>query len=357
MPAQCTLPAGKLEHRTMENTPLAPGTASRRSLTRRTLLAALAAPGLAAPAIARAADAIVLRFSTAAPPADFLARGLESFKAAVAAADVGLRIETYPASTLFRQGTEVPALQRGTLEMSTMTTFEVAQQMPQFGFFNRGFLFRDYDHLSHVFNGPIGAEYAAAVAGGMGIRILATHYLGTRQVNLRKRRSVSGPADLAGVKLRMTAGPEWQLLGRALGANPVPLGMPEVYLALKTGTVDGQENPLAIMNAAKLYEVTEQVVLTAHMRQPVFFNIAGPVWDKLSPEQQRVLATAARSTTAAIDRQRLDNEEAITVALRGRGLAVDPVDPAPFRANADQVYAEASKAWDRDWLARVNATA
>ena len=81
--------------------------------------------------------------------------------------------------------------------------------------------------------------------------------------------------------MRMAAGPEWLLLGRALGVTAVPLGMPEVYLALKTGTMDGQENPLSILNAAKFYEVTEQVVLTAHMVQPVFFALAQPVWDKL----------------------------------------------------------------------------
>ena len=326
-------------------------------ITRRSLLAASAA--LAAPAIARAAEPIVLRFSTAAPPADFLAGGLESFKAAVEKADIGVRVDTYPASTLFRQGTEVQALQRGNLEMSTMTTFEVAQQLPDYGFFNRAYLFRDYDHLSHVFNGRLGEDYAAIVADRMGIQILATHYLGTRQVNLRRRRGVAAPPDLAGVKMRMPAGPEWLLLGRTLGVNPVPLGMPEVYLALKTGTVDGQENPLAILNAAKLFEVTEQVVLTAHMRQPVFFNIARPVWDKLSPAQQAALRAAARATTADIDQKRLADEAAIATALNGRGLAVDTIDLAPFRAAADHVYADAdlAKPWDKDWLKRVETTA
>src|ERR1700684_3161041 len=111
----------------------------------------------------------------------------------------------------------------------------------------------------------------------MGIVILATHYLGARQVNLRQKRDVKGPPDLAGIKMRMPSGPEWLLLGRTLGVTPVPLGMPEVYLALKTGTVDGQENPLSIFSAAKLYEVSEEVVLTAHMVQPVYFAMAKPV--------------------------------------------------------------------------------
>jgi len=296
---------------------------------------------------ARAAD-VTVRFSTAAPPADFLAKALEAFKTEVEAANVGVKVETHPASTLFRQGTEVPALQRGNLEMSTMTTFEVAQQMAEYGLFNRAYLFRDYDHLRTVFDGAIGQGYRRAVADKMGIEILSVAYLGTRQVNLRQKRSVKAPSDLAGVKMRMPAGPEWLLLGRAIGVSPVPLGMPEVYLALKTGSIDGQENPLSILNAAKFYEVSEQVVLTAHMVQPVFFDIAKPFWDKLSAEQKAVLERAARNAAKQNDTARLADEKAIVEALRGRGLAVEAIDLAPFRAMADKVYgeADATKAWN-----------
>jgi tripartite ATP-independent transporter DctP family solute receptor len=296
---------------------------------------------------AQAAD-VTVRFSTAAPPADFLAKALEAFKAEVEAANVGVKVETHPASTLFRQGTEVPALQRGNLEMSTMTTFEVAQQMAEYGLFNRAYLFRDYDHLRAVFDGPIGQGYRRAVADKMGIEILSVAYLGTRQVNLRQKHNVKAPGDLAGVKMRMPAGPEWLLLGKAIGVSPVPLGMPEVYLALKTGSIDGQENPLSILNAAKFYEVSEQVVLTSHMVQPVFFNIAKPFWDKLTAEQKAVLERAARNAAKQNDSGRLNDEKAIVESLRGRGLAVEAIDLAPFRAMADKVYgeADATKAWN-----------
>jgi tripartite ATP-independent transporter DctP family solute receptor len=303
---------------------------------------------------ARGAD-LTLRFSSAAPPSDFLAKSIELFKAEVEKANVGLKVESYPASTLFKQGTEVPALQRGNLEMSTMTTFEVAQQIPEFGFFNRGYLFRDYDHMRRVVDGPIGADYRTAVADKMGIVIVAATYLGTRQVNLRQKRTVKGPADLAGVKLRMAAGPEWLLLGKSLGVSPVPMGMPEVYLALKTGAIDGQENPLSILNAAKFYEVTEQVALTAHMIQPVFYSMAKPVWDKLSPDQQKAVAAAATLAVKANDDGRLADEKTVAEALKGRGLAVDAIDLAPFRALADKVYGESdmTKAWDAAKLKQV----
>lgn len=297
---------------------------------------------------------VQIRVSTAAPPTDFLAKALDAFKADVDAASGGIAMSVHTASTLFKQGTEVQALQRGNLEMSTMTTFEVAQQMPELGFFNRGYLFKDHAHLRRVFDGPLGEEYRKAVAEKMGIEILATHYLGTRQVSLRTKRAVKGPADLAGVKLRMPAGPEWLLLGRTLGVSPLPLGMPELYLALKTGTVDGQENPLSIFNAAKLYEVSEQVVLTSHMLQPVFFAIAKPAWAKLSAAQQTLLQNAARKAAKAGDDGRLADEASIIDAIKQRGLSVDTIDLAPFRAAADKAYVgDAVKAWDMAWLKRV----
>jgi tripartite ATP-independent transporter DctP family solute receptor len=306
---------------------------------------------------AHAAD-VTVRFSTAAPPSDFLAKSLDVFKSEVEKANVGVRVETYPTSTLFKQGTEVPALQRGNLEMSTMTTFEVAQQLPEYGFFNRAYQFRDYDQLRHVFDGPIGADYRRVVGEKMGIEILAAAYLGTRQVNLRQKRHVKGPGDLVGIKMRMPAGPEWLLLGRTLGVSPVPLGMPEVYLALKTSSIDGQENPLSILNAAKLYEVTEQVVLTAHLLQPVFFNVAKPFWDKLSPEQKSAVQAAAKTAAKFNDDGRLADEKGVADALKARGLSVDTIDLAPFRALADKVYGESdmAKAWNPVLMKQVTET-
>jgi len=311
-------------------------------INRRHLTAGLATSLLATGARAQAPT--VLRVSTAAPPGDFLSKSLEGFKATVDGAGAGVKVEVYPASTLFRQGAEVQALQRGNLEMSTMTTFEVAQQLPEHGYFNRAYLFRDHTHMRHVFDGPIGAEYRAIVAAKMGIEILATAYLGTRHVALAKRRAVKAPADLAGLKLRMPAGPEWLLLGKTLGVSPVPMGMPDVYLGLKTGTIDGQENPLSIFNFAKLYEVSEQVILTTHMLQPVFTSVAKPAWDKLTSSQQKIVRDAAVTAAKMNDDARLADEA--TVA-------------APFRAAADAAYGpgEVTAAWDKAWLKRVLETA
>jgi tripartite ATP-independent transporter DctP family solute receptor len=308
-------------------------------------------------ATAGAQQKTVLRFSTAAPPPDFLTRSIQQFKSELEAAAPEFDVQVHPGSSLFRQGTEVPAMQRGNLEMSTMTTFEVAQQIPELGFMNRAYLFRDYDHAYKTFTGPIGKRYIDTVAAKMGVLILAPTYLGTRQVTLRTARDVKRPGDLAGVKLRMPGGPDWLLLGQSIGVTPTPMNMPEVYLALQTGTIDGQENPPTIANAAKFFEVSKQLVVTSHLVQPVFYAIAKPYFDKLTPDQRQKLTAAAVKAARWNDEQRLNDEKTIIDGLAARGVTVTRPDLAAFRANAEKVYggADAAKAWDRKMLEEVMA--
>ena len=303
------------------------------------------------------AQKTVLRFSTAAPPPDFLSRSMQQFKAELEKAAPEFDVQLHYASSLFRQGTEVPAMQRGNLEMSTMTTFEVAQQVPELGFFNRAYLFRDYAHAYKTLTGPVGKRYADLVAQKMDVGILAPTYLGTRQVALRTVRDVKAPADLAGVKLRMPGGPDWLLLAQSIGATPTPMGMPEVYVALQTGTIDGQENPPTIFNAAKFSEVSKQMVLTSHLVQPIFYAIAKPWFDKLTPDQQKKLRDAAVLAAKWNDDNRLNDEKTVIDGLAAKGLTVSRPDLAPFRANADKVYAgaEAAKAWDRKLMEEAMA--
>ena len=133
--------------------------------------------------------------------------------------------------------------------------------------------------------------------------MLTVAYLGTRQVNLRDSREVKTPADLAGVKLRMPGSKEWLFLGQALGANPTPLAFNEVYLALKTGTIDGQDNPLPTVRAAKFYEVTKQLVLSSHLVDGVFLAIASKAWTAMTPDLQKKVRDAALAGAAVQQRE------------------------------------------------------
>lgn len=286
-------------------------------------------------------QALTIRISHAAAETDWLHKSMLMFKDKVEKALPGqIAVQVHGASSLFRQGTEVPAIQRGNLEMNTMTTFEVEQQMPEYGVLSSGYLFRDYDHLAKVMRGPIGKEYYDAVAAKMGIQIIEVSYLGTRQLNLREVRDVKTPADLAGVKLRMPGGPGWLALGKGLGVSPTPMAMGEVYLALKTGAIDGQENPLSLTKNNNLQEVTKQITLTSHLVQPVFYAIAKPFWDKLSPAQQEAMRKAARESAQFNDESRSAEEKQLVDFFTKAGLKVTTPDVASFRASVDKQYQE-----------------
>jgi TRAP-type transport system periplasmic protein len=313
---------------------------NRRALIAQTLL--VAGLGLSGSAWSQA---MTMRISHAAAETDWLHKSMLMFKEKVEAALPGqVAVQVHGASSLFRQGTEVPALQRGNLEMSTMTTFEVEQQMPEYGIMSAGYIFRDYDHLAKVMRGPIGKEYYDAVAAKMGIQIIEVSYLGTRQLNLRVARDVKTPADLAGVKLRMPGGPGWLALGKGLGVSPTPMAMSEVYLALKTGAIDGQDNPLSLTKNNNLQEVTQQITLTSHLVQPVFYAIAKPFWDKLSPAQQEALRKAARESSKFNDDNRVAEEKQLGDFFVKAGLKVTTPDVASFRASVDKQYQESGLA-------------
>ena len=179
-----------------------------------------------------------LRVTTPNPDGDFVVQGLNKFAEVLAASAPGeFDVSVNPGATLIAQGSEVAAAQRGNVELFTMSTFLVADNVPGLSLFNAAYLIQNPAHMNAVFNGPIGDTYKAQVVDQMDIRILAACYMGTRNVNLRERRNVKTPADLAGVNLRLPGSPDWMLMGRGLGVNPTPMNFSEVYLAIQTGAV------------------------------------------------------------------------------------------------------------------------
>ena len=230
---------------------------------------------------------VLLRVSTPAVPDDWHAKMWTVFKdnlekSAPGEFDVQINLN----ASLFKQGTEPAAMARGNLELTSISAFDIAKLVPEFSVFTSGYIVRDPDHQQKVFNGPIGTEMFKTVAEKMEVTPLSTVYLGTRQVNLREPRNVKTPADMKGVKLRMPGSKEWLFLGEALGATPTPLAFGEVYLGLKTGTIDGQDNPLPSVRAAKFYEVTKQIVLTSHLVDGSFIAISNKSLAGMTPAQR-----------------------------------------------------------------------
>lgn len=305
-----------------------------------------------------AAAQVKLRVSSPAPPTEILSQSMNLFKTILEATAPGeFDVSTHPGGTLFKQGTEIPAMQRGNLEMNTLATFEVSQFVKELSAYNAGYLFDNYNHMKKVWGSPIGDDYKAKTLDGMQIRILADCYLGTRQVNINQVRNVKTPEDLKGIKLRMPGSPDFLALGKGLGIDPTPMAMSEVYLSMKSGAVDGQDNPLTITKAAKLDEVTKEVVLTNHMVQNVFYAIAEPVYAGLSDDQKEKLTSAAQAACAWNDSMRLADEERQKKAFAEAGIVVSHPDLDAFRANMAKVYeAEGKNAeWSQDLIAAIKA--
>jgi tripartite ATP-independent transporter DctP family solute receptor len=261
-------------------------------------------------------------------------------------------------ASLFKQGTEPAAMARGNLELTTVSAFDIAKLMPEFSIFTAGYVVRDVQHMQKVLGGPIGEELYKRVSEKMDITVLCPMYLGTRQLNLREARNVKTPADLKGLKLRMPGSKEWLFLGEALGATPTPLAFGEVYLGLKTGTIDGQDNPLPTVRAAKFYEVTKQLVLTGHLADGLFVSISNKTWNALTPAQQQKVKAAAIASAQFNNDNRIKEEAQIVDYLKQQGLSVTTPDVDAFRRNVQQAYlgSDYAKQWPAGLLERINNT-
>nr|WP_315188998.1 sialic acid TRAP transporter substrate-binding protein SiaP [uncultured Albidiferax sp.] len=328
------------------------------TLNRRTLLGAAAALGASAlPALAQTKT--VLRISTPAVPDDWHAKMWTVFKEQLEKTAPGeFDVQINLNATLFKQGTEPAAMARGNLELSSISAFDIAKLVPEFSIFTAGYVVRDPDQQQKIFNGPIGAELFKLVSEKMEVTPLATVYLGTRQINLREAKPVKTPADLKGVKLRMPGSKEWLFLGEALGATATPLAFGEVYMGLKTGTIDGQDNPLPSVRAAKFYEVTKQVVMTSHLVDGIFIAIASKSFNALNAAQKQKVTAAAQAAAAYNNENRLKEESQLVEFFKKEGLQVNTPDVEAFRKSVQATYqaSDYAKVWPKGLLDRINAT-
>ena len=263
-------------------------------------------------------------------------------------------------ATLFAQGTELEAISRGNLVMSIASAQELAQFFPEFSIFATGYVHQDAAHQVRVFNDPLMDPFKQKVEDELGVKLLSVMYLGRRHVNLRFPRSeknVQTPADLAGVNLRMPGTDAWQFLGKALGASPTPMAFTEVYTALSTGAVDGQDNPLPTVVDAKFYEVTKQIALTSHLVDLNYVAFSKAVWDKLTHEQQLTVQRAADAAAAYGRLQQLDKENSLADFIRNQGVEIYTPDLAAFRKHVQAQYvgSEVAASWPKGVLERINA--
>ena len=274
------------------------------------------------------------------------------------AKDVGgdFDIEPFYNGSLFKQGTELVALERDNLEMGNIAPQDIAKQIPAWSILTSAYLFRDANHLNAFWNGELGAQFKKQAEDQIKVKILGPTFFGTRQVGLKPSKKINTPADLAGVKLRMPPGDAWQLLGRSLGANPTPMAYAEVYTGLQTGAIDGQDNPLPNVQNMKFYEVMSQIVLTSHLVGYDLLTVNLKTWNAMGAKQKSFQAAVDKAIAwSAAEHQKREAE--LADGFRKQGLQVYAPDQNAFRAHAQKVYlaSDEAKDWPKGMLEKINA--
>ena len=324
-------------------------------LARRSLLAgaALLAVGLGSPVLAQSPSTV--RFSAVFSEQDIRAEMMKRFGESIKAA--GLTLQPYYGGTLFKQGTELVAIQRGNLEMGNIAPQDISNQIPAWSIVTSAYLFRDADHLKKVMSGEVGQQLKKMAADQLGIQILGPTYFGVRHVGLKPKKKINTPADMAGIKLRMPGGDAWQFLGQSLGANPTPMAYAEVYTGLQTGAIDGQDNPLPNVQNMKFYEVSSQIILTSHLVGFDLLAISSKTWNALTPDQQKAVQAAADKAIEWSTQEHLKREAELADFFKKQGLEVYTPDVKAFRDFAQKKYlaSDLAKNWPAGMLDKINA--
>lgn len=301
-----------------------------------------------------AQDAKALKFSAVFSEQDIRADMMRKFADSVSE---DFNVKLYYGGNLFKQTTEIMAIQRGNLEMGNVAPQDIATQIPEFSILSSAYLFRDAAHMRAFFDSEAGQEMKRMAEEKLGIHILGPTYFGTRQVGLRSSDKITTPEDMKNVKLRMPGGDAWQFLGKALGANPTPMAYAEVYTGLQTGAIDGQDNPLPNVKNMKFYEVLEQIVLTSHLVGYDLLVVGKHVWDEMSSEQQERFQRAANEAIDWSQEQHLSDERELVSFFKEQGLKVYEPDVEAFRSYAQKQYqnSDISKDWPKGMLEQVGS--
>lgn len=315
------------------------------------------APAATAPADATpSGEKITLVFSSTALPNSPHGEAQEIFKSKLEEVSGGtMTVENYYNGTLFAQNAEVAALRAGDCDMIYSSAAWLTDGSPWVSMFSAGYLFKSYDHMTGVFNGDIGKEVFQKIADEQGILPLSAYYMGSRDISLSEDRAVTTPEDLNGVNLRMPDSEAWMFLGRALGANPTPVNFSDLYLALQTRTVDGQDNPLAGVESGKFYEVQGSITLTNHVIDSIWPTMNLDKWNSLSAEQQGWVMEAIEAGREYCDQKYIESETTLVDFFKDEGLSIYEADVDAFAEHVQNEYlnSDFSKTWDMDLYQQI----
>ncbi|HBZ43300.1 MAG TPA: C4-dicarboxylate ABC transporter [Maritimibacter sp.] len=269
----------------------------------------------------------------------------------------GFNFEAYHGATLFKQGTELTAMQRGNLDMGNLAIFDFYNQVPSTSVLGTPFLFRDYEHMRAVYDSDVLANLEAEIEEKAGVKILAYPYIGARHLGYKGDKELMTPADLEGLKLRMPGGEGWQFVGSAMGATPVPVAFTEVYTALQTGAIDGQDNGFPATYSMKFHEVLNYIGTTSHLIAANEFTISLDKWNSMNDEQQAKVQECADNFEAALDASTLNLEKELRTKIEESGVTVYMPDNAAFQEHVLGVYRDSkySDEWPEGLVEAIQA--
>ena len=264
------------------------------------------------------------------------------------------KIQTFYSGALGGERESIEAVQLGTQELAFSSTGPVPNFVTETRILDVPFLFRDKAHARAVLDGPIGQELLTKF-DSKGFKALAWGENGVRHMT-NSKRDVRAPEDLKGLKMRTMENPVHIAAYKGLGIVTTPMAFPEVFTALQQGTVDGQENPLSVIMAAKFDQVQKHLSLTGHVYSPGIFVMNKGSFDKLTAADKQAFIDAAKEGVK-LNRARVDADDATGVSeLRAKGMTViDNVDKAKFVTMLAPVNAEFEKQFGKANLDAIRA--
>lgn len=247
--------------------------------------------------------------------------------------DGRIEVEVYPNESLGKEIDLINGMQLGTVDM-TITGESLQNWAPMAALLAVPYAYKSIEHMDEVASGEIGDKIKQQIIEKVQIRPIAYFARGPR--DLTSNRPIKSPDDLNGLKMRVPNVPLFVDVWKALGANPGPMAFSEVFTSLQNGTIESQENPLALIRSANFYEVQKYVNMTEHVRSWIYLTIAESTWNKLSKEDQDAVMEAAK-IAQAYERDLFNKSLAEDRAfLKGKGMTFVEVDGAAFQAKAKE---------------------
>ncbi len=264
-------------------------------------------------------------------------------------------IEVFPASQLGNENQLNEGLGLGTIDIVYVGINFVAATYTPLGITGAPFMLRDFGHWKAYRASKLFAELTKGYEDKTRHKIAALTYYGQRHVTANKR--ISKPEDMKGMRLRVPAAPLFLMFTKSVGADATPIAFSDVYTALQQGLVDGQENPLPTIMAKKFYEVQSHVVLTGHITELMVTMVGSHVWDRLTPDEQKLFADTLKEAAAKATEAIEASERILAGQFKKLGMTVVEPDREAFRKAAIPLHNDASvgAGWTKDQYNELQA--